>query len=37
MSACIIQKKDLEKLGKKLMKEFYKHVHDDYFLKNLKK
>ena len=33
MSACIIQKKDLEKLGKKLMKEFYEHVHDDYFLK----
>ena len=33
MSACVIQKKDLEKLGKKLMKEFYEHVHDDYFLK----
>ena len=33
MSACIIQKKDLEKLGKKLMKEFYYHVHDDYLLK----
>ena len=33
MSACIIQKKDLEKLGKKLMKEFYNHVHEDYFLK----
>ena len=33
MSACIIQKKDLEKLGKNLMKEFYYHVHDDYFLK----
>ena len=32
MSACIIQKKDLEKLGKKLMKEFYYHVHDDYLL-----
>ena len=32
MSACIIKKKDLEKLGKKLMKEFYYHVHDDYFL-----
>ena len=29
MSACIIQKKDLEKLGKKLMKEFYYHVHND--------
>ena len=33
MSACIIEKKDLVKLGKKLMKEFYEHVHDDYFLK----
>ena len=33
MNACIIQKKDLEKLGKKLMKEFYYHVHDDYLLK----
>ena len=33
MAACIIQKKDLEKLGKKLMKEFYDHVHDEYLLK----
>ena len=33
MSACIIQKKDLEKLGKKLMKEFYEHIHEAYFLK----
>ena len=33
MSSCIILKKDLEKLGKKLMKEFYEHVHDKYFLK----
>ena len=32
MRACIILKKDLEKLGKKLMKEFYKHVHDVYLL-----
>ena len=32
MASCIIQKKDLEKLGKKLMKEFYIHVHYDYFL-----
>ena len=32
MAACIIQKKDLEKLGKILMKEFYEHVHDEYFL-----
>ena len=33
MSACIIQKKDLEKLGRKLMKEFYYHVHEAYLLK----
>ena len=33
MSACIIKKKDLDQLGKKLMKEFYYHVHDDYLLK----
>ena len=32
MSSCIIQKKDLERLGKNLMKEFYDHIHDDYFL-----
>ena len=32
MSACIIFKKDIEKLGKKLMKEFYEHVHEDYLL-----
>ena len=32
MSACIIQKKDLERLGKNLMKEFYNHIHDEYFL-----
>ena len=33
MAACIIQKKDLENLGKKLMKDFYGHVHSTYFLK----
>ena len=33
MSACIIQKEDLKKLGKKLMKKFYNHVHEDYLLK----
>ena len=33
MSACIILKKDLEKLGKKLMKKFYDHIHDDFYLK----
>ena len=32
MGSCIIQKKDLIKLGKKLMKEFYYHVHEKYFL-----
>ena len=32
MSACIIQKKNLDNLGKKVMKEFYKHVHYDYLL-----
>ena len=34
MAACIIQKRDLEKLGNKLMIEFYKHVHNDYLLEN---
>ena len=33
MSSVIIFEKDLEKLGKKLMKEFYNHVHEDYLLK----
>ena len=33
MSSVIIKKKDLERLGKKLMKEFYDIIHDDYFLK----
>ena len=32
MASVIIQKKDLETLGKKLMKEFYYHVHDEYLL-----
>ena len=32
MSACIIQKKDLEKLGNKLMKFFYQTIHDEYIL-----
>ena len=32
MSACIIKKKDLDQLGKKLMKKFYNHVYDDYML-----
>ena len=33
MSACIIQKKNLKKLGKELMKDFYNHIHDEYMLK----
>ena len=36
MSGYIIQKKDIEKIGKKLMKLFYDHVHDDYFLEEFK-
>ena len=32
MSSVIIKEKDLERLGKKLMKDFYNHVHDEYFL-----
>ena len=32
MSAVIIRKKDLDKFGKKLMKEVYDHIHDDYML-----
>ena len=33
MSSVIIFEKDLKKLGKKLMKEFYDHVYSDYLLK----
>ena len=33
MSSVIIFKKDLENLGRKLMKEFYHQIHDNYFLK----
>ena len=32
MASCIIFKKDLDKFGKKLMKEVYNFLHDDYFL-----
>ena len=32
MAAVIIRKKDLINLGRKLMKEVYKHLHDDYML-----
>ena len=32
MAAVIILKKDLERLGRKLMKEVYKFLHDEYIL-----
>ena len=32
MTAVIIRKKDLESLGRKLMKEVYKFLHDEYIL-----
>ena len=32
MAACIIKKKDLEELGKKLMQNFYHYVYEDYLL-----
>ena len=32
MAAVIIRKKDLESLGRKLMKEVYKFLHDEYIL-----
>ena len=32
MASVIIRKKDLDKIGKKLMKEVYQHVCDDYML-----
>ena len=34
MAAVIIRKKDVERLGRKLMKEVYKFLHDDYILNN---
>ena len=30
MASVIIRKKDLDKIGKKLMKEVYQHVRNDY-------
>lgn len=33
MSGVIIRKKDLDKMGKKLMKEVYENFRDDYMLK----
>ena len=33
MAAVIIRKKDVEKLGKDLIKEVYELLHDDYFKK----
>ena len=32
MAAVIIRKKDLDKLGKEVLKELYKFLHDDYIL-----
>ena len=32
MAAVIIRKKDVERLGRKLMKEVYKFLHDEYIL-----
>lgn len=32
MATVIIKKKDIDKIGKKLMKEVYHHIHDDYML-----
>ena len=32
MAAVIIRKKDLKNLGRKLMKEVYKFLHDEYIL-----
>ena len=32
MTDLVIRKKDLENLGRKLMKEVYEFLHDDYIL-----
>ena len=32
MAAVIIRKKDVEKLGRKLIKEVYDFLHDEYIL-----
>ena len=32
MEDLVIRKKDIEKLGRKLMKEVYKFLHDEYIL-----
>ena len=34
MAAVIIRKKDVERLGRKLMKEVYEFLHDEYILNN---
>ena len=34
MAAVIIRKKDVERLGKKLVKEIYEFLHDEYILNN---
>ena len=35
MTAVIIRKKDVEKLGRGLIKEVYELLHDDYFRKTV--
>ena len=37
MAAVIIRKKDVERLGKKLMKEVYEFLHNEYILNNFSK
>ena len=34
MAAVIIKKKDVERLGKELLKEVYKFLHNEYYLSN---
>ena len=34
MAAVIIRKKDVDRFGRKLMKEVYKFLHDEYILNN---
>ena len=35
MSSVIIRKKDVEKLGRDIIKEVYELLHNDYFRKNI--
>ena len=34
MAAVIVRKKDVERLGKELLKEVYDFLHDEYMLNN---